>query len=43
VKADIFKRLFKAVVDATIVKVHHHGHGAKGELQARPSANPRAI
>ena len=40
VKADIWKRLFDAVsgdpdmeytmVDATIVKVHHHGQGAKG-------------
>jgi transposase len=52
VKADIFQRLFDAVadepdleyamVDATIVKVHRHGQGAKGGLQAKPSANPRA-
>ncbi len=46
VKADVFKRLFEAVsddpdmefamVDATIVKVHRHGQGAKGGLRARP-------
>ena len=52
VKADIFKRLFDAasdepdmeyaMVDATIVKVHRHGQGAKGGLRARPSAAPRA-
>jgi transposase len=52
VKADVFKRLFDAaseqpdmeyaMVDATIVKVHRHGQGAKGGLRARPSANPRA-
>jgi transposase len=52
VKADIFKRLFDAVsdepdmehamVDATIVKVHRHGQGAKGGLRARLSANPKA-
>ena len=46
VKADVFKRLFGAVsdepdmeyamVDATIVKVHRHGQGAKGGLKARP-------
>ncbi len=51
-KADVFKRLFDAaseqpdmeyaMVDATIVKVHRHGQGAKGGLGARPSANPRA-
>ena len=48
VKADAFKRIFDAVsddpdmeyamVDASIVKVHRHGQGAKGGLQARPSA-----
>lgn len=48
VKADVFKRLFDAcseepdmeyaMVDATIVKVHRHGQGAKGGLAARPSA-----
>ena len=46
VKADVFQRLFDAVsdqpdmeyamVDATIVKVHRHGLGAKGGLRARP-------
>jgi transposase len=52
VKADVFQRLFDAVsdepdleyamVDATIVKVHRHGQGAKGGLCARPSAAPKA-
>src|SRR6201991_3157909 len=52
VKADIWKRLFDAVsgdpdmeyamVDATIVKVHRHGQGAKGGLKARRSAVRRA-
>jgi transposase len=52
VKADVFPRLFDAVsdepdmeyamVDATIVKVHRHGQGAKGGLRARPSAAPGA-
>ena len=52
VKADVFKRLFDAcsdepdmeyaMVDATIVKVHRHGQGAKGGLRARPLAAPRA-
>lgn len=52
VKADVFKRLFEAVsddpdmeyamADATIVKVHRHGQGAKGGLRARPLAAPRA-
>lgn len=51
-KADVFVRLFEArsdepgvecaMVDATIVKVHRHGQGAKGGLRARPSAAPRA-
>jgi len=46
VKADVFKRIFDAVsddpdmefamIDATIIKVHRHGHGAKGGLKARP-------
>ena len=46
VKADVFQRLFDAVsedpdmeyamADATIVKVHRHGQGAKGGLRARP-------
>ena len=52
VKADVFKRIFDAVsddpdmeyamVDATIVRVHRHGQGAKGGLLARLSANPEA-
>ena len=25
-----------AMIDATIVKVHRHGHGAKGGLKIRP-------
>ena len=47
VKADVFTRLFEAcsdapdmeyaMVDATIVKVHRHGQGAKGGLKAKPS------
>ena len=51
VKADVFSRIFEAcsdapdmeyaMVDATIVKVHRHGQGAKGGLRARPSAAPR--
>jgi transposase len=46
VKADVFQRIFDAVsedpdmefamIDATIVKVHRHGQGAKGGLKARP-------
>ena len=46
VKADVFTRLFEAVsgepdmeyamVDATIVRVHRHGQGAKGGLRVRP-------
>ena len=52
VRADVFERLFDAasdepdmeyaMVDATIVKVHRHGQGAKGGLRAKPSAAPRA-
>lgn len=44
-KADVFQKLFDAVsmqpdmeyamVDATIVRVHRHGQGAKGGLRAR--------
>jgi hypothetical protein len=30
-----------AMVDATIVKVHRHGQGAKGGLKARPLAGQR--
>lgn len=46
VKADVFQKLFDAVsdqpdmeyvmVDATIVRVHRHGQGAKGGLRAKP-------
>ena len=46
VDADVFQRLFDALsgepdmeyamVDATIVKVHRHGQGAKGGLRDRP-------
>jgi transposase len=49
VKADVFKRMFDAVsdepdmeyamVDATIVRVHRHGQGAKGGLKGRPLAS----
>jgi transposase len=49
VKADVFKHMFDAVsdepdmeyamVDATIVRVHRHGQGAKGGLKIRPSAH----
>ena len=49
VKADVFKRMFEAasdepdmeyaMVDATIVRVHRHGQGAKGGLKARLSAS----
>lgn len=46
VKADVFARIFEALsgdpdmeyacVDATLVKLHRHGHGAKGGLKIRP-------
>jgi transposase len=52
VKADVWRRLFEAasdepdmeyaMVDATIVKVHRHGQGAKGGPKARPSAARKA-
>ena len=52
VKADVFTHIFNAVsddpdmeyamVDATIVKVHRHGHGAKGGLKIKLSANQKA-
>ena len=52
VKAGVFIRLFEAcsdepdmedaMVDATIVKVHRHGQGAKGGRRPRRSAAPRA-
>lgn len=48
----VFERIFNAVsddpdmeyamIDATIVPVHRHGHGAKGGLKIRRSANPKA-
>lgn len=53
VKADVFQRIFAAVsddpdmeyamVDATIVKVHRHGHGAKGGRKIRPSASRKGV
>lgn len=53
VKANVFKRMFNAVadepdmeyatVDATIVRVHRHGQGVKGEPKARLSASPVAV
>ena len=52
VERDVFKRIFDAVsddtdmeyamIDATIVKVHRHGQGAKGGPRARPSASRKA-
>lgn len=52
-KAGVFERIFNAVsddpdmeyamIDATIVPVHRHGHGAKGGLKIRLSANRRAV
>ena len=52
-KGGVFKRLFDAasdepdmeyaMVDATIVKVHRHGQGAKGGRKIRRSASPRAV
>jgi len=49
--AGVFERIFEAVsdvpdmeyamIDATIVPVHRHGHGAKGGLKIRRSANPK--
>src|SRR5882757_9440284 len=52
-KPAVFKRLFDAasdepdmeyaMVDATIVKVHRHGQGAKGGRKIRRSASPRAV
>ena len=45
----VFERIFHelsadpdfeyALIDGTIVKVHRHGGGAKGELKTRPSAD----
>lgn len=52
VLADRFRHIFEALnhdldmeyvmIDGTIVKVHRHGQGAKGGLEIRPSANPKA-
>ena len=52
VKADVFQRLFEAcsdepdleyaMVDATLVKVHRHGQGAKGGPGAKPLVAPKA-
>jgi transposase len=52
VRAGVFKRLFDAcsddadleyaMVDATIVKVHRHGQGAKGGPRPKRSGAPRA-
>jgi len=49
---DVFKRIFEALagdpdmeyamIDATIVHVHRHAHGAKGGLKIRPSESRRA-
>ena len=49
VKAGVFERMFNALsgdpdleyamVDATIVRVHRHGLGAKGGPELRPSAD----
>jgi transposase len=51
-EADVFQRIFEvlsdepdmeyAMIDATIVKVHRHGQGAKGGLRARPLVAPKA-
>ena len=30
-----------AMIDATIVQVHRHGHGAKGGLKIRQLGNPK--
>ena len=53
VKAGVFKRMFEAVsgepdmeyamIDATIVRVHRHGQGAKGGLEAKPLASLEAV
>ena len=51
-KAGVFEKIFEAVsddpdmeyamIDATIVPVHRHGHGAKGGLTLRRSGHPKA-
>jgi len=50
-KAGVFERIFEAVsddpdmeyamIDATIVPVHRHGHGAKGGLEIKRSASQK--
>ena len=52
IKAGVFTQIFNAVsdepdleyamVDATIVKVHRHGHGAKGGQKIKLSVNQKA-
>ena len=52
-KAGVFERLFEtvsddpdmeyAMIDATIVPVHRHGHGAKGGLKIRRSESRKAV
>ena len=52
-QAGVFERMFGAVsdepdmeyamIDATIVPVHRHGHGAKGGLKIRQSASQKAV
>ena len=52
-QAGVFERLFGAVsdepdmeyamIDATIVPVHRHGHGAKGGLKIRQSASQKTV
>ena len=52
-KAGVFERIFEAVsddpdmeyamIDATIVPVHRHGHGAKGGLKIKRSGNRKAV
>jgi transposase len=47
VRTDAFYRMFRplaedadfkcAVIDGSIVRVHRHGQGTKGELRAKPS------
>ena len=49
---DVWERIFKhlsedsdfeyVLIDATLVRVHQHGTGAKGGLKIRPSANRAA-
>ena len=49
---DVWERIFEhlsedsdfeyVLIDATLVRVHQHGTGAKGGLKIRPSANRAA-